>query len=115
MIFMDLELLHNEVCTGLSPYHDITHNKFLAISICLYSSSTYNSDYKISKQIEKADKINEKLTFSSLLYTEPTLSYTTYPQAFYASRLLDFKNLSEPKNAIINKDDLENIQIKAAE
>uniref|UniRef100_U9UIT4 L27 domain-containing protein n=1 Tax=Rhizophagus irregularis (strain DAOM 181602 / DAOM 197198 / MUCL 43194) TaxID=747089 RepID=U9UIT4_RHIID len=66
-------------------------------------------DY-ILQQIEEADKINEKLTSSSLLYTGPTLSYTTNPQAVYTSRLLDFKNLSEPKNAIINKDDLENIQ-----
>ncbi|RGB29254.1 hypothetical protein C1646_766837 [Rhizophagus diaphanus] len=51
----------------------------------LYSPSTYQSDHEISKQIEVADKINE-------------------------NRLLDFKNLPEPKNAIDNKDDLENIQ-----
>ncbi|GBC33770.1 kinase-like domain-containing protein [Rhizophagus irregularis DAOM 181602=DAOM 197198] len=74
-----------EVCTGLPPYHDITHDKFLAISI--------------------SDKINEKLTSSSSLYTGPTLSYTTNPQAVFTSRLLDFKNLPEPKNAIDNKDD----------
>ncbi|POG58607.1 kinase-like domain-containing protein [Rhizophagus irregularis DAOM 181602=DAOM 197198] len=136
-----------EVCTGLPPYHDITHDKFLAISICqglrpksnykipqlvlniikqcwdadplkrpkanelhellygLYSSSEYYSDREINKQIEEADKINEKLTSSSLLYTGPTLSYTTNRQAIYTSRLLDFKNLPEPKNAIDNKDD----------
>ncbi|CAB5204477.1 unnamed protein product [Rhizophagus irregularis] len=64
-----------------------------------------NSDHEIKKQIEEADKINEKLTSSSSLYTGPTLSYTTNPQAIYTSRLLDFKNLPEPKNAIDNKDD----------
>ncbi|CAB4386722.1 unnamed protein product [Rhizophagus irregularis] len=33
------------------------------------------------------------------------LSYTTNPQAVYTSRLLSFKNLPQPKNAIDNKDD----------
>ncbi|UZO20343.1 uncharacterized protein OCT59_012769 [Rhizophagus irregularis] len=56
-------------------------------------------------QIEEADNINEKLTSSSSLYIGPALSYTTNPQAVYTSRLLDFKNLPEPKNAIDNKDD----------
>ncbi|POG72259.1 kinase-like domain-containing protein [Rhizophagus irregularis DAOM 181602=DAOM 197198] len=63
------------------------------------------SNTEIKRQIEEADKINEKLTTSSSLYTGPTLSYTTNPQAVYTSRLLDFKNLPEPKNAIDNKDD----------
>ncbi|CAB4436711.1 unnamed protein product [Rhizophagus irregularis] len=129
-----------EVCTGLPPYHDITHDKFLAISIC--QGLRPKSNYKIPQlilniikqcwdadplkrpkvnelrnllcglygveltgQIKAADKINEKLTSSSSLYTGPTLSYTTNPQAVYTSRLLDFKNLPEPKNAIDNKDD----------
>ncbi|CAB4426519.1 unnamed protein product [Rhizophagus irregularis] len=129
-----------EVCTGLPPYHDITHDKFLAISICqgLRPKSNYKipqlflniikqcwdadplkrpkanelrdlfnslyGDVELTGQIEKAEKINEKLTSSSL-YTGPTLSYTINPQAVYTSRLLDFKNLPEPKNAIDNKDD----------
>ncbi|UZO10737.1 uncharacterized protein OCT59_002315 [Rhizophagus irregularis] len=61
-----------------------------------------NDESEIKKQIKEAEKINEKLTSSS---TGPTLSYTTNPQAVYTSRLLDFKNLPEPKNAIDNKDD----------
>ncbi|UZO23289.1 uncharacterized protein OCT59_015633 [Rhizophagus irregularis] len=142
-----------EVCTGFPPYHDISHDKFLAISICqglrpksdykipqlilniikqcwdadplkrpkanelydllynLYISSYFSSrrDHDIiNKQIEEADKINEKLTSSSLLYTGNTLSYTTNPQAVYTSRLLDFKNLPEPKNAVDSKDDGDN-------
>ncbi|EXX63864.1 Cdc15p [Rhizophagus irregularis DAOM 197198w] len=61
-----------------------------------------NISCEISKQIKEADKINEKLTSSSLIYTGTTLSYTTNPQAVYTSRFLDFKNLPEPKNAIDN-------------
>ncbi|POG73113.1 kinase-like domain-containing protein [Rhizophagus irregularis DAOM 181602=DAOM 197198] len=136
-----------EVCTGLPPYHDIAHDKFLTISICqglrpksnykipqlilniikqcwdadplkrpkaselenllrnLWSKSWVYGEPEIKRQIEEAYKINEKLTSSSLLYNGPTLSYTTNPQAVYMSRLLDFKNLPEPKNAIDNKDD----------
>jgi serine/threonine protein kinase len=137
-----------EVCTGLPPYHDIAHDKFLAISICqgLRPKSNYKipqlildiikqcwdadpskrpkaneledllatlykeldshyDDYKIKKQVEEAEKINEKFTSSSTLYTGTTLSYTTNPQAVYTSRLLDFKNLPEPKNAVDNMDD----------
>ncbi|CAB4487482.1 unnamed protein product [Rhizophagus irregularis] len=67
--------------------------------------SYYDDETEIKKQIEEVDKINEKLTSSSLLYNGPTLSYTTNPQAVYTSRLLDFKNLPKPKNAIDNKDD----------
>ncbi|RGB43445.1 kinase-like domain-containing protein [Rhizophagus diaphanus] len=137
-----------EVCTGLPPYHDIVHDKFLAIRICqglrpksnykipqlilniikqcwdadplkrpkaneliglltdLYCSAALSSrrDHEINKQIEEADKINETLTSSSSLNTGPTLSYTTNPQAVYTSRLLNFKNLPEPKNAVDNKD-----------
>ncbi|CAB4426939.1 unnamed protein product [Rhizophagus irregularis] len=58
------------------------------------------------KQAEEADKINEKFTSTSLPYNGTTLSYTTNPQAVYTSRLLDFKNLPEPKNAIDNKVDV---------
>ncbi|POG67878.1 kinase-like domain-containing protein [Rhizophagus irregularis DAOM 181602=DAOM 197198] len=139
-----------EVYTGLPPYHDIAHDKILAISICkgnrpksnykipqlildiikqcwdadpsrrpkaqelyklvdnLYDElddSNYDDDSEIKKQAEEADKINEKFTSTSLPYNGTTLSYTTNPQAVYTSRLLDFKNLPEPKNAVDNKDD----------
>ncbi|EXX74126.1 Rad53p [Rhizophagus irregularis DAOM 197198w] len=137
-----------EVCTGLPPYYDIAHDKFLTISICQglrpksnykipqlilniikqcwdadplkrpkanelqnlfdklhYESAYDNNENEIKRQIEEVDKINEKLTSSSLLYNGPTFSYTTNSQAVYTSRLLNFKNLPEPKNAIDNKDD----------
>src|SRR3954467_8529232 len=38
-----------EVCTGLPPYHDIAHNKFLAISIC--QGLRPKSNYKIPQLI----------------------------------------------------------------
>ncbi|CAB4403158.1 unnamed protein product [Rhizophagus irregularis] len=142
-----------EVCTGLPPYHDIAHDKILAISICqglrpksnykipqlildiikqcwdadpskrpkaneLYDSlynfykKSYGSYYcdddddsEIKKQVEEVERINEKLTSTSLPYNGTTLSYTTNPQAVYTSRLLNFKNLPKPKNAIDNNND----------
>ncbi|CAB4421941.1 unnamed protein product [Rhizophagus irregularis] len=139
-------IIAHEVCTGLPSYHDIAHDKILAISICqgirpksnykipqlildiikqcwdadplkrpkanelmnllfdLWNSSENRSD-EINRQIKEADKINEKFTSTSLSYIGTTLSYTINPQAVYTSRLLDFKNLPEPKNAVDSKDD----------
>jgi serine/threonine protein kinase len=134
-----------EICTGLPPYHDIAHDKFLAIRICqgqrpqsnytipqlildviqqcwdadpskrpeaeelsdLFSdlyiknkkgSFRYEENSTINKQIKEADEINKKLP--SLTATSGgILSYITHPQAVYTSKLLDFKELPEPKNA----------------
>ncbi|EXX76805.1 Cdc15p [Rhizophagus irregularis DAOM 197198w] len=63
-------------------------------------------DSVIYEQIREADDINKRLSFSSPLITTGAISYITHPQAVYTSRLLDFKNLPEPKNADKN-DDLE--------
>jgi serine/threonine protein kinase len=54
----------------------------------------------IYKQIEEADEINKK-PFSIVQSTSSTstLSYMTHSQAVYTSRLLNFKNLPEPRNA----------------
>ncbi|GBB94811.1 hypothetical protein RclHR1_24190001 [Rhizophagus clarus] len=138
-----------EICTGLSPYHDIPHDEFLAMKICngLRPKSNYKipqfifdiinqcwdadpskrpkavelhklfddlryicveADSATWKQAKEADEINKKLlssTVQSSLSSTGTLSYTTHPQAVYTSRLLNFKNLPEPKNAD-NNDDL---------
>ena len=60
----------------------------------------------IYKQVEEADEFNKKQpTFTNLL-NDTELVYTTHPQAIYTSRLLNFKNLPEPKNAD-NNDSLE--------
>jgi hypothetical protein len=52
-------------------------------------------DSEIYKQTEEADEINKN---SPPLSLTGKPSYTTHPQAIYTSRLLDFKNLPEPKN-----------------
>ncbi|CAB4420181.1 unnamed protein product [Rhizophagus irregularis] len=70
------------------------------------SNSYHRSKSLISDQAKEADKINKKSsTVQSPLSSTSTLSYITHPQAVYTSRLLDFKNLPEPKNS--NNDDLE--------
>ncbi|CAB4404374.1 unnamed protein product [Rhizophagus irregularis] len=61
-------------------------------------------DSVIYGQVKEADDINKKLSFSSPLTSTGTISYTTHPQAVYTSKLLDFKNLPEPKNADNNND-----------
>src|SRR5581483_736244 len=67
----------------------------------------YEENSTINKQIKEADEINEMLPISSSTGTG-VLSYTTHPQAVYTSRLLNFKNLPEPKNA--DDDDLSEIE-----
>ncbi|CAB4408526.1 unnamed protein product [Rhizophagus irregularis] len=59
----------------------------------------------IYKQAKEADEINKNspLKVQSTLSSTGTLSYTTHPQAVYTSKLLDFKNLPEPKNADNNE------------
>ena len=53
----------------------------------------------IYKQTREADKINIQISHSTISSSSTNiLSYTTHPQAVYTSRLLDFKNLPEPKN-----------------
>ncbi|CAB4418734.1 unnamed protein product [Rhizophagus irregularis] len=98
-----------EICTGFPPYHDIAHDEFLAMKICqgLRPKSNYKVPqliFDIINQSKEADEINKR-SFSSPLSFTSALSYTTHPQAVYTSRLLDFKNLPEPKNA--DNNDLE--------
>ncbi|GET51343.1 kinase-like domain-containing protein [Rhizophagus irregularis DAOM 181602=DAOM 197198] len=73
----------------------------------LYFDINNRVDSIIYGQAKEADEINKKSfsTVQSSLSFTSTLSYTTHPQAVYTSRLLDFKNLPEPKNA--DNNDLE--------
>ncbi|UZO07713.1 uncharacterized protein OCT59_027989 [Rhizophagus irregularis] len=69
----------------------------------------HNNNCIINKQIKEADEINKKSSSSSSTAQSPlsstsTLQYMTHPQAVYTSRILDFKNLPEPKNADSNDD-----------
>ncbi|GES73787.1 kinase-like domain-containing protein [Rhizophagus clarus] len=64
-------------------------------------------DSALWKQTKEVDEINKKSlssTVQSPLSSTGALSYATHPQAVYTSRLLDFKNLPEPKNADNNDD-----------
>ena len=139
-----------EVYTGLPPYHDIVHDKFLAAKIC--QGLRPKSDYKIpqlildvikqcwdadplkrskakelydlfyglyynvrsekqaviNEQIKEVEEANKKLSFSTATsLSTGILSYTTHAQAVYTSRLLDFRNLPEPKNADNNDNSFE--------
>ncbi|POG58424.1 uncharacterized protein OCT59_000381 [Rhizophagus irregularis] len=71
----------------------------------MISNISKQKDSVIYKQGEEANEINKKssLTVQSTLSSTGTLSYTTHPQAVYISKLLDFKNLPEPKNADNNE------------
>src|ERR1051325_10249410 len=56
--------------------------------------------YVIKEQIKEAEEINKKLpSLAATSLSTGIFSYTTHAQAIYTSRLLDFKNLPEPKNA----------------
>ena len=130
----------------MPPYHDISHDEFLATKICqgLRPKSDYKipqlildvisqcwdadpskrlkadklrvllwnlcediecrKDLLIHEQIKEADEINKKLpSLAATSLSTSILSYTTHAQAIYTSRLLDFKNLPEPKNADDNE------------
>ncbi|RIA89043.1 hypothetical protein C1645_825406 [Glomus cerebriforme] len=52
---------------------------------------------EIYKQRVEADEINKKQP--SFTKSDNKLTYTTHHQAIYTSRLLNFNNLPEPKNA----------------
>ncbi|RIA90192.1 kinase-like domain-containing protein [Glomus cerebriforme] len=53
-------------------------------------------DSEMYKQVKEIDKFNEKQPKSS---NNSDLTYITHSQAIYTSRLLNFNNLPEPKNA----------------
>ncbi|PKY45622.1 hypothetical protein RhiirA4_460253 [Rhizophagus irregularis] len=99
-----------EVCIGLPPYHDIAHDRTLAIKISdevvglFYDYKreiVYNENTEICKQVEEVEEINKNLpSLTAHLSNTDTLSYTTHPQAIYTSRILDFKDL--PESNLIN-------------
>ena len=59
----------------------------------------YDKNSEIYKQIKEADEFNKKQPTLTNTLSDSELTYTTHPQAIYTSRLLNFKNLPEPKNA----------------
>ena len=70
----------------------------------LYFDVDNENQVLINEQIKEAEEANKKLFFSTTTsLSTDILSYTTHAQAVYTSRLLDFKNLPEPKNADDNE------------
>jgi serine/threonine protein kinase len=90
----------------INELYDLIKNWFIYDTVVELKS-------EIENQFEEIDKINKKSSSSTvqspLSFTSSTLSYMTHPQAVYTSRLLDFKNLPEPKNAD-NNDELLGIE-----
>ena len=54
---------------------------------------------EIYKQTKEADEFNKDHPILTNSLSDTKLTYTTHPQAIYTSRLLNFKNFPEPKNA----------------
>ncbi|GBB88559.1 hypothetical protein RclHR1_01510010 [Rhizophagus clarus] len=54
---------------------------------------------EIQKQVEEADIINESSSNIGVPLTNLGISYKTHSEAIYTKRLLNFKNLPEPKNS----------------
>ncbi|RIA83497.1 kinase-like domain-containing protein [Glomus cerebriforme] len=96
-----------EVINGLPPYYDIPHEEFLALKICqglrpsfnikVPQLIMYNISWEEDSEIVEADEINKKQP--SFTKSDNKLTYTTHHQAIYTSRLLNFNNLPDPKNA----------------
>jgi len=61
----------------------------------------------LDKQTKEADEVNKKSLFTTSSLSTGILSYITHAQAVYTSRLLDFRNLPEPKNADNNDNSFE--------
>ncbi|CAB5370637.1 unnamed protein product [Rhizophagus irregularis] len=101
-----LKCLHNSQGITADFLKEVESNILVCKSRFGWVVSCY--DVVFTRQVKEADEINKKLfsTVQSPLSSTSTLSYTTHSQAVYTSRLLDFKNLPEPKNADKN-DDLE--------
>ncbi|CAB4481858.1 unnamed protein product [Rhizophagus irregularis] len=116
---MDEIKLSDDVIEQIKDFDDRNGKTKVALK-CLHNSQGITADFLkevesnilvyvvFTRQVKEADEINKKLfsTVQSPLSSTSTLSYTTHSQAVYTSRLLDFKNLPEPKNADKN-DDLE--------
>ncbi|GBC22027.2 kinase-like domain-containing protein [Rhizophagus irregularis DAOM 181602=DAOM 197198] len=108
-----------EVISGLPSYHNISHNKNLAIGICQGLRPRFNIKvpqliiYLIKRCLDsdplkrpKAEEIenilytwNCKFRNNSKSSTCLGISYMTHSEAIYTRRFLNFNNLPEPNNS----------------
>ncbi|POG64370.1 kinase-like domain-containing protein [Rhizophagus irregularis DAOM 181602=DAOM 197198] len=94
-------------CWDADPLKRPNANELQVLLLKLYFGIESNKvDSVIYGQVKEADEINKKssIPIQLPLSSTSTLSYLTHPQAVYTSRILDFKNLPEPKNADSNDD-----------
>ncbi|UZO13006.1 uncharacterized protein OCT59_004512 [Rhizophagus irregularis] len=94
-------------CNLYDPLKRPDVNKLYELLWNLFNYAYNTFDPAIDKQIKEVEKINKESTYlstSSPLLSNGTFSYMTHPQAIYTSKLLDFKNLPEPKNTNNNED-----------
>ncbi len=120
------ELLAIKICQGLRPKFNIKVPQLIedmfkkcvdtdplkrptAESLEEKSYQWYYSlnemDSELYEQIDKIDEFNKKQPSFTNSSINTKLTYTTHSQAIYTSRLLNFKNLPEPKNADNAHDD----------
>ena len=113
------EFLAVKICQGLRPKFNIKVPKLVEdiFKQCVdadplkrptaeYLHDKFNQwygdigvDSEVNKQVEEADEFNKKRPTFTNSSNDTELTYTTHAQAIYTSRLLNFKNLPEPKNA----------------
>ncbi|PKC57359.1 hypothetical protein RhiirA1_472623 [Rhizophagus irregularis] len=92
-------------CWNADPLKRPDANELHELIMKLFRDIADNKvDSVVYGQVKEADEINKESSSTvqsplSLSSTSASLLYTTHPQAVYTSRLLDFKNLPEPKNA----------------
>ena len=92
-----------KLCVDADPLKRPTAKYLSENFIKWYSEVSTNGNSEIYKQTKEVDELNENQpTFTNSL-NDTELAYTTHPQAIYTSRLLNFKNLPEPKNADNNE------------
>ena len=89
------------------PLKRLKADKLYELLKNLYELKKDDENSLINKQMEEAEEINKQSPSSIMplsLYNGIN-SCITHPQAVYTSRLLDFNNLPEPKNAIDSDND----------
>ncbi|RGB26580.1 hypothetical protein C1646_770276 [Rhizophagus diaphanus] len=91
----------NEYLYKNIPFNDIPHDEFSAIKICKGLRPTISKDILTKWDDEIIDvKDSEDAKDSKNGQNEnKSKSFQTHPQAFYTSRLLNFKNLPKPVNS----------------